>query len=241
MTSSFSRGTASRSIRYFPELRFPDGKYVIDGELVILGDDGAEIFDALQNRIHPAESRITMLAEETPAIFRAFDLLAEGRRKLLSEPFASRRDQLESLIASAGDAGSVELTPLDPDPAGAAEGWLQSGKGRDRQAGRRALPPWRAQGLREGEATADGRRRGGRVAAGQGGGHRGLADPGSLRRRRPPGRGPHLGPEGEAEAGTRQRRSRPTSRASAARPTPAAGPPTGTWSGYRCVRSWSSR
>jgi len=116
-------------IRYFPELRFPDGKYVIDGELVILGDDGAEIFDALQNRIHPAESRINMLAEETPAIFRAFDLLADGRKKLLSEPFTVRRDRLESLVASTADAGSVELTPLDPDPTGAAEGWLQSGEG----------------------------------------------------------------------------------------------------------------
>ena len=45
--------------RYFPELDFPAGDYVIDGELVILDDDGAEVFDALQNRIHPAESRIT--------------------------------------------------------------------------------------------------------------------------------------------------------------------------------------
>jgi ATP-dependent DNA ligase len=116
-------------IRYFPELEFPEGRYVIDGELVILGDDGAEIFDALQNRIHPAESRINMLASETPARFRAFDLLAADKKKLLTTPFQERRHGLETLVGSAGDAGSVELTPLDPDPAGAAEGWLKSGEG----------------------------------------------------------------------------------------------------------------
>src|SRR6059058_579478 len=48
--------------RYFPELRFPPGRYVIDGELVILGSDGHEVFDALQNRIHPARSRIELLS-----------------------------------------------------------------------------------------------------------------------------------------------------------------------------------
>ncbi len=84
--------------RYFPELRFPAGSYVIDGELVILGDDGVEVFDALQNRIHPAESRINMLAEETPVIFRAFDLLAVGRRKALEDPFEERREALERLV-----------------------------------------------------------------------------------------------------------------------------------------------
>ena len=65
--------------RYFPELRFGGGRYVLDGELVILGEDGVEAFDAIQNRIHPAESRVNMLAEETPARFRAFDVLAEGQ------------------------------------------------------------------------------------------------------------------------------------------------------------------
>src|SRR5918992_3310426 len=74
--------------RYFPELVFPAGEYVLDGELVILGSDGAEEFDALQNRLHPAESRVKMLAEQTPARFRAFDLLAEGKRKLMPKPFA---------------------------------------------------------------------------------------------------------------------------------------------------------
>jgi ATP-dependent DNA ligase len=114
--------------RYFPELRFPDGAYVIDGELVILGADGVEQFDALQNRIHPAESRIKMLAEETPAIFRAFDLLAVGRSKAMTKPFEARREALEKLVAESSDAGSVELTPLVRTVA-EAEPWLATGEG----------------------------------------------------------------------------------------------------------------
>jgi ATP-dependent DNA ligase len=114
--------------RYFPELRFPAGSYVLDGELVILGDDGAEVFDALQNRIHPAESRINRLAEETPVIFRAFDLLAVGKRKALKDPFEGRREALEKLVGEAGDPGSVEVTPLVRE-VGEAEPWLQTGEG----------------------------------------------------------------------------------------------------------------
>ncbi len=114
--------------RYFPELRLPEGSYVIDGELVILGDNGLEEFDALQNRIHPAESRINRLAEETPVIFRAFDLLAVGKRKALKDPFEGRREALERLVADSTDPGSVEVTPLVNDVA-EAEPWLQSGEG----------------------------------------------------------------------------------------------------------------
>ena len=88
-----SRGGKPLS-RYFPELRFPAGNYVIDGELVILDEDGAEVFDALQNRIHPAESRINRLAEETPARFRAFDLLEADGETLLERPFHERRAAL---------------------------------------------------------------------------------------------------------------------------------------------------
>jgi ATP-dependent DNA ligase len=101
---------------------------VLDGELVILGDDGAEVFDALQNRIHPAESRINRLAEETPVIFRAFDLLAVGKRKALKDPFEGRREALEKLVGEAGDPGSVEVTPLVRE-VGEAEPWLQTGEG----------------------------------------------------------------------------------------------------------------
>ena len=114
--------------RYFPELEFPAGRYVIDGELVILDSDGHEEFDALQNRIHPAESRINMLAEETPARFRAFDILAEGGRKLLKEPFADRREALKALVDGFKSPGSIELTPL-VGTAAEAEPWLESGEG----------------------------------------------------------------------------------------------------------------
>ncbi len=119
--------------RYFPELEFPPGRYVLDGELVILGADDREVFDALQNRLHPAESRVRMLAAETPALFRAFDLLAEGKEKLLTRPFVERRERLESLVAGLGGrkktiAGSIELTPLASSQANAAP-WLESGEG----------------------------------------------------------------------------------------------------------------
>jgi ATP-dependent DNA ligase len=119
--------------RYFPEVKFPKGRYVLDGELVILDSDGREEFDSLQARLHPAESRVKMLAEQTPALFRAFDLLAKDRTKLTSKPFAERRVALEKLIAAApgrkkSASGSVEVTPLTKSPK-TAEPWLASGEG----------------------------------------------------------------------------------------------------------------
>jgi len=110
--------------RYFPELRFPPGRYVADGEIVIDGGDGGQDFEALQNRIHPAESRIRMLAEQTPAHFVAFDLLAVDDEALLDEPFSQRRRRLEAFLGAAG----VDLTPLCREAAD-AEPWLQSGEG----------------------------------------------------------------------------------------------------------------
>ena len=65
-------------LRYFPELVFPVGRYVLDGEIVIASDGGGEDFGALQQRLHPAASRVAMLAEQTPARYVAFDLLASG-------------------------------------------------------------------------------------------------------------------------------------------------------------------
>ena len=119
--------------RYFPEVKFPEGRYVLDGELVILGEDGREEFDALQNRLHPAESRVRMLADQTPALFRAFDLLAVDRRKLTGKPFSERRAALEQLIANApgrkkSASRSVEVTPLYKT-AKSAEPLLLSGEG----------------------------------------------------------------------------------------------------------------
>jgi len=109
--------------RYFPELRFPGGRYVIDGEIVIDDPDGGEDFDALSNRIHPAQSRIQMLAEQTPARYVAFDLLAVGDQTLLEQAFEDRRSALEQLAQD-----PVALTPLTRDPS-AAEPWLGSGEG----------------------------------------------------------------------------------------------------------------
>ena len=119
--------------RYFPEVEFPKGRYVLDGELVILDEDGREEFNRLQMRLHPAESRVKMLAEQTPAKFRAFDLLARDRSKLTAKPFEERRAALEKLIADApgrkkSASGSVEVTPLTKKPK-TAEPWLQSGEG----------------------------------------------------------------------------------------------------------------
>jgi ATP-dependent DNA ligase len=115
-------------LRYFPELRFPAGEYVLDGELVVIGADDREEFGSLQQRIHPAESRINMLAERFPVTFRAFDLLALDGEELTGRPLSERRAALEQLVAGFGDPGSVEVTPLVSDPEDAEE-WLQSGEG----------------------------------------------------------------------------------------------------------------
>jgi ATP-dependent DNA ligase len=109
--------------RYFPELRFPPGQYVVDGEIVIDAADGHEDFGALQQRIHPAESRIQMLAEQTPARYIAFDVLALGGESWLERPFEERRTALEDSIPD-----GIDITPLTREPE-QAEPWLQSGEG----------------------------------------------------------------------------------------------------------------
>jgi ATP-dependent DNA ligase len=109
--------------RYFPELRFPPGRYVLDGELVIFDADERPDFDALQQRIHPAASRIERLAGETPARFMAFDLLARDDAALLDVSLSERRAALEQVVAE-----PVSLTPATTDPAAAAP-WLQDAEG----------------------------------------------------------------------------------------------------------------
>src|SRR3954463_11648148 len=84
--------------RYFPELRFPEGRYVLDGEIVIFGDGGRQEFELLGQRILPAKSRVAMLAEKTPSHFVAFDVLATSDGPLLDKPFAERRATLETLV-----------------------------------------------------------------------------------------------------------------------------------------------
>lgn len=103
--------------RYFPELvaafraELPE-RCVVDGEIVIAADAGLD-FDALQQRIHPAASRVNLLSEQTPASFVAFDLLALGDEDLTPRPFAERRARLEQALA--GAAAPVHITPATAD------------------------------------------------------------------------------------------------------------------------------
>jgi ATP-dependent DNA ligase len=116
--------------RYFPELieplraTLPD-RCVVDGEIVIAAKDGLD-FDALLQRIHPADSRVRRLAEETPASFVAFDLLAEGDEDLTAEPFRARRARLERALA--GAAPPIHLTPITTDRATATD-WFSRFEG----------------------------------------------------------------------------------------------------------------
>lgn len=113
--------------RYFPEVTLPQGRYVLDGELLIDAASGAEQpedFGALQQRIHPAASRIRLLSETTPARLAAFDLLAHDDRALLDRPYRERRRALEDLIAGLPVAGHpLSLVPSVADVA-VARGWL---------------------------------------------------------------------------------------------------------------------
>ncbi len=116
--------------RYFPEMPAPlkaalPERCVVDGEIVLVGPDGLD-FDALQQRIHPAASRINMLAEATPAGFVAFDLLALDDRDLCDEPFDERRRLLESVVDSSNP--QVRVTPVTSDPD-VAEDWFRRFEG----------------------------------------------------------------------------------------------------------------
>ena len=109
--------------RYFPEVvaavraQLPP-RCVVDGEIVIAGEVGLD-FEALLQRIHPADSRVRMLAETTPAAFVAFDLLALDGESLLERPQAERRELLAGALA--GAQPPVHLTPATQDPATARE------------------------------------------------------------------------------------------------------------------------
>src|SRR4051812_17365517 len=95
------------------------------GELVTRDGDGEPIFDALQNRLPPAESRINLLARETPAEFAVFDMLADGDEVLLEQPLAERRRRVELL---AGRDGTLEPTPFVLEEE-QAETWLRTIEG----------------------------------------------------------------------------------------------------------------
>jgi ATP-dependent DNA ligase len=116
--------------RYFPELekvlaeQLPRG-CILDGEIVVAGPGGLD-FDALQQRIHPAASRIARLAKETPAGFVAFDLLAAGGKSVMALPQQERRARLERLLGQAKPP--LRLTPVTTDRAQAQQ-WLERFEG----------------------------------------------------------------------------------------------------------------
>ncbi len=204
-------------------------------------DAGREDFDALGQRIHPAASRVELLAAETPAVFVAFDLLAREDRSLLELPV---------LGAPRGARGSCSPRAVrrrsgraDGDRRAARGGaaMARARRGRDRQGALGALPAGRAQGHGQGQARAHDRRRRRRLAARQGGGHGRRADPRPLRRRRAARRRALLWSVGGREAAAASASWPTTRRASAAPPTPAAGAPARTSSGSGCARSSSSR
>lgn len=118
--------------RYFPELveaikaGFPE-RAVVDGEVIVANLDGNTLdFEALQQRIHPAASRVTLLAEQTPASFVAFDLLALGDEDLTEQPFEVRRARLEEAFATARPP--IHVTPLTRDAA-EAQRWFEQFEG----------------------------------------------------------------------------------------------------------------
>lgn len=118
--------------RYFPELveairaSFPP-RAVIDGEIIVADVERNRLdFEALQQRIHPAESRIRLLAEQTPASFVAFDLLALDDENLMTEPFARRRELLEQALAEASPP--VHVTPVTRDEE-VARRWFEEFEG----------------------------------------------------------------------------------------------------------------
>ena len=99
--------------RYFPELlpafrALPASKLVLDGEVIVVGANGLD-FGALQQRVHPAESRVRMLSEATPAWFVAFDVLAEGATDLRKLPLGDRRKRLEKFFRELGSLANSRI------------------------------------------------------------------------------------------------------------------------------------
>jgi ATP-dependent DNA ligase len=118
--------------RYFPEVveavrtNMPE-RAVVDGEIVVPDEAGNRLeFETLQQRIHPADSRVRLLAEQTPAHFVAFDLLALDDRNLMKEPFAERRRLLEDALV--GAKSPIHVTPATTD-RDVAERWFDEFEG----------------------------------------------------------------------------------------------------------------
>ena len=228
-----SRG-AKDLTRYFPELALPPGSYVLDGEIVIDGDGPGEAFGALQQRIHPAASRIERLARELPASFVAFDLLELDGQELLEQPFERRREGARTARRRA----AFRARPR----SGRGAALARADRGSRREAPRRRLRPRQAHGDGQGQAAAHDRLRCRRLPAGCRPRHRRLADPRAL-----------PSPTGSCSRSVTAQRSRPSASASCPASSPptrpvsggaasrAAGARSATSNGWRCARSWSSR
>jgi ATP-dependent DNA ligase len=124
-----SRGGRSMT-RYFPELppavrKLASSRFVLDGEIVVAGANGLD-FGALQQRVHPAESRVRMLSEATPSWFIAFDVIAEGDEDLRKQQLGERRKRLEKLLK--GVRSPIFITPYTRDPKTAGE-WFEKFEG----------------------------------------------------------------------------------------------------------------
>jgi len=124
-----SRG-ARPMTRYFPELLpafrgLRESQIVLDGEIVVVAEHGLD-FGALQQRIHPADSRVRMLSEATPAWFVAFDMLAEGGSDLRKLPLGERRKRLEKLLK--GVKQPIFVTPYTREHKTAAS-WFERFEG----------------------------------------------------------------------------------------------------------------
>jgi ATP-dependent DNA ligase len=115
--------------RYFPELALPAGRYVLDGEIVVRDADGRENFDALGQRIHPADSRVQRLATETPSVYVAFDLLALEDESLLEQPFEQRRAALEQMLAQERFANAPVQPMISTSDPERAQEWLRGAEG----------------------------------------------------------------------------------------------------------------
>ncbi|HMO53426.1 MAG TPA: hypothetical protein PJ994_02890, partial [Tepidiformaceae bacterium] len=150
--------------RYFPELveglqKALRGPAVLDGEVVIMGERGLE-FETLQLRIHPAESRVKMLAAQTPSAFVAFDMLGDGGDDLLGTPFGERRARLEKYCHAAKPP--LYITPATYS-AETAQDWFDRFEGAGFDGVRRYIPAGKARDA-EDQAPAHGRLRGGRLS-----------------------------------------------------------------------------
>ena len=224
--------------RYFPELAFPAGRYVLDGEIVLFDDAAAARTSTRSASASTRRSRAsTCSPRQTPTRFIAFDLLAvddelAARAAPARAPRAPRAADRGARRPHAGVRGPGRR------PAVAA-----GRRGRDRQAPGGALPARRARRDGQDQARAHDRRRRARLAAGQGGGHARLAHPRALRRRRPPARGRPLAPASPPSRSASCRPSSPRTRPASA----TAGEPS-RWNAARehraassCDPSWSSK